>query len=154
MFSTGKKSDTVRTDRIDTIIGEKAVVEGLLKATDTTRVDGTIIGDGKSEGLLIIGETGLVKGNITAQAMLIAGTVQGNLEVKDKLEVTETGRIIGDIITKTLIIAEGASFEGKCEMSAKSTSGHGDNDKKEASVYDGDGKTKPEIYQDSADSAN
>ncbi len=38
--------------RVDTIIGENAVVEGVLRTKDTTRIDGKIKGEGFFEGLL------------------------------------------------------------------------------------------------------
>lgn len=119
MFNGSKKLETIRTDRIDTIIGEEAIFEGILKTQDTTRIDGTVKGEVRSEGILIIGESGLVEGNVFTQAILVAGTIQGNLKAAERTEVARTGRIIGDVVTKTLVIEEGAAFEGKCEMEKK-----------------------------------
>jgi len=108
--------------RVDTIIGENAVVEGVLRTKDTTRIDGKIKGEGFFEGHLIIGESGKVEGDITANSMLVAGAVEGNIHVRNKLEIAETGKIKGDIATKLLYIAEGAVFEGKSTMNDSKSS--------------------------------
>lgn len=116
MFNSGKKGDKVDANMIDTIIGESTIIQGTLTAKDTTRIDGTIKGEVKSEGTVIVGETGKVQGDIDAANILVAGTVIGNLRIREKMEVTYTGRILGDIFTKTLIVDEGASFKGNCTM--------------------------------------
>lgn len=116
MFNSGKKSDKVDANMIDTIIGESTFIQGTLTAKDTTRIDGRVKGEVKSEGTVIIGETGKVQGDIDAVNILVAGTVVGNLRVRERMEVTHTGRILGDILTKTLIVDEGASFKGNCTM--------------------------------------
>ncbi len=119
MFNSNKSSKILeepRVDRIDTIIGENAVIEGLIKTKDRTRVDGRIKGDSFFEGHLVVGENGHLEGNVTAQSVLVAGEIKGNITAKNKLEISESGKIYGDITAKVLYIEEGAVFEGKCNM--------------------------------------
>ncbi len=116
MFNTKKKSDMTSTGIINTIIGDNSTIEGILYASDSTRVDGQLKGKILSENTVIIGEHGLVKGDIDAVEILVAGTVYGNLRAKERIEITETGSILGDLVTKTLVIDEGASFKGNCMM--------------------------------------
>ncbi len=101
---------------ISTIIGDNSKVEGLLEASDPTRVDGLLQGKILSKSSVIVGEHGVVRGDINAAEILIAGTVYGNLKAEKRIELTETGRVLGDLITKTLVIDEGASFKGNCTM--------------------------------------
>lgn len=101
---------------INTIIGSNSKIEGLLTAAESTRIDGLLEGKILSESSVIIGEHGLVRGDIDAVEILIAGTVYGNLRAKERIQMTETGRVLGDIFTKTLVIDEGASFKGQCTM--------------------------------------
>ncbi len=114
MFNSRKKSET--TGIINTIIGENSKIEGLLSASDSTRVDGLLQGKILSESSVIIGEHGVVRGDINAVEILVAGTVYGNLRAEQRIEITETGRVLGDLFTKILIIDEGASFKGNCSM--------------------------------------
>lgn len=118
MFSGVKKRDDMGMDRIDTVIGEKTLFEGILTAEGTTRIDGILRGKIVSEGTMIIGETGQVIGDIQAQYILIAGMVKGNITIQERAEITGTGKIDGDIQTKALVIAEGAAFKGNCTMNA------------------------------------
>ena len=114
MFNSKKKSEA--TGIINTIIGENSKIEGVLSASDSTRIDGLLRGEILSESSVIVGEHGVVKGDINAVEILVAGTVYGNLRAVRRIELTETGRVLGDLFTKTLVIDEGASFKGNCSM--------------------------------------
>ena len=116
MFNSKKKVETVSTGMINTIIGGNSKVEGLLEASDPTRVDGLVQGKILTKSSVIVGEHGVVRGDINAVEILIAGTVYGNLKAEQRIELTETGRVLGDLVTKTLVIDEGASFKGSCTM--------------------------------------
>lgn len=118
MFSSNskKRSDTINTSMINTIIGDNAKIEGVISTMDSTRVDGSLEGKILSESSVIVGESGTVKGDILAVEILVAGTVYGNLTAKEKIELTSTGKVLGDMVTKTLVIDEGASFKGNCTM--------------------------------------
>ncbi len=117
MFGTKRKGDTI--GMINTIIGGNSKIEGLLTAAESTRIDGLLEGKIMSESAVIIGEHGLVRGDIDAVEILVAGTVYGNLRAQERIQLTETGRVLGDIFTKTLVIDEGASFKGQCTMDVK-----------------------------------
>ncbi len=117
MFGTNRKGDTI--GMINTIIGGNSKIEGLLTAAESTRIDGLLEGKIMSESSVIIGEHGLVRGDIDAVEILVAGTVYGNLRAQERIQLTETGRVLGDIFTKTLVIDEGASFKGQCTMDVK-----------------------------------
>ena len=94
MFNSKKKADTVSTGMINTIIGNNSKIEGVLVASDPTRVDGLLQGEILSKSSVIVGESGVVKGDIRAVEILVAGTVYGNLKAEEKIELTETGRVL------------------------------------------------------------
>ncbi|NTV77891.1 MAG: polymer-forming cytoskeletal protein [Clostridiales bacterium] len=98
------------------IVGAKTVLEGTMRTEETTRIEGTVNGNIIAEGTLIIGATGKVNGDITAQCILIAGEVSGDLYASTKIEASASGRIYGNIKTKSLVIDEKAVFQGSCEM--------------------------------------
>lgn len=116
MFGSKKSGETINTGMINTIIGNNSKIEGILTASESTRIDGVLQGKIMSESSVIVGETGEVVGDITAVEILVAGIVYGNLIAKERIELTSTGRVLGDLITKTLLIDEGASFKGNCTM--------------------------------------
>ena len=102
--------------KINSIIGTDTVFEGTISTKETTRIDGIVKGEIKSEGTLVIGNSGKVVGNVHAANIVIAGSVEGDLYATGKIEVSSTSKIRGDINTKSLIIDEDALFEGKCTM--------------------------------------
>ena len=103
-----------------TIIGAGTVVEGVLKAAASTRVEGTVNGDITSEGVVVIANEGIVNGNITAMDVKISGTVKGNLIISGKTELVSNGKLVGDIKTGSLSIDETAIFQGNCKMNSVS----------------------------------
>lgn len=101
-----------------TIIGTGTIVEGIVKASASTRIDGTVNGDITSEGVVVIADGGIVNGNITAVDVKISGEVKGNLIVSGKTELVSKGKLIGDIRTGSLSIDETAVFHGNCKMNS------------------------------------
>ena len=79
-------------------------------------MEGVFKGKIMSDACIIIGETGKVEADITAETVLMSGEVHGNIVAKTKLEITSHGKLRGNIKTGSLIIAEGVLFEGNCQM--------------------------------------
>lgn len=123
MLGKNNKTTTVSTTetqaKIGTIIGPGAVFDGNLSAPEATRIDGTVNGNCICQGNLIVGTEGRVKGNITAQNVVISGKVDGDIDATGKLELFSTGRIVGNITAKSLVIDEDAYFDGRCTMTAQ-----------------------------------
>lgn len=105
-----------------TIIGAGTVVEGILKTSASTRIDGTVNGDISSEGIIVVASEGIVNGNINAVDVKISGTVNGNVTTTGKTELLSSGKLIGDINTGSLSIDETAVFQGTCKMGSAESS--------------------------------
>lgn len=102
--------------KIGTLIGKGAVFNGNLSAPETLRVDGEVNGNCECKELLIIGAEGCIKGDITAQSVIISGTVEGDIFAQAKLELHSTGKVTGNITARSLVIDEDAFFDGRCAM--------------------------------------
>jgi len=111
-----KKKDNLFVNGDGTVIAKGTVVDGNVKTTAATRVDGQVNGDIVSEGIVIVGECGVVNGAITAAEVRIAGKVTGNVSVSGKIDIMAKGYLLGDIKTSSLNIDEDALFQGKCTM--------------------------------------
>lgn len=122
-----KKTKDFSAEKINSIIGVNAVIEGSFTTKDTTRIDGTIRGDIHSAGTLIIGKSAKIEGKVKAANIMIAGEVKGDLHIKDRIEATSTSKIIGDIVAKSLSIDENAKFQGNCTMNMESSQKEPDN---------------------------
>ena len=111
MFLKSAKS----APKIETIIGPGTEMEGNLGTQESIRIDGKIKGEIHAHSV-VIGEFGVVLGDITATCITVAGKVKGNVSSNEMLELLPKGQIIGDIRTAKLMISDGATFEGNCQM--------------------------------------
>jgi len=117
MFNNKKSTQvTAAFEKIDTLIGKNTKVTGSINAQGTLRVDGSFDGEVIVNGDLIVGESGEIKGNISAENIFIFGVVHGNIYSKSQLRLAETSKLYGDVEVATFIIDEGAVFEGKTKM--------------------------------------
>ena len=111
-----RKKDFMNPNTTDTLIGEGTTFEGRIKSEASIRIEGGITGDIECAGDVIIGEHGIVKSNITARDVVLAGSVQGNIITKGKLTITSTGSLQGNISSASIIIEEGGLFQGNSKM--------------------------------------
>ena len=98
------------------IITSGTVIKGDVTASGDFRLDGTLEGNIQLNGKLVIGDSGVVNGNVLCMNANIIGTVNGNLSVKELLSLHSTARVKGDILINKLSIEPGAIFTGKCNM--------------------------------------
>jgi cytoskeletal protein CcmA (bactofilin family) len=110
-------------DTIETFIGDGTLFKGDLSVTKSLRINGTVIGNIKEAANVIIGETAKVKGNISANYIVIDGTVEGNITATESIELLNKSKVTGDITTVLLSINEGAVFKGKSIMLEKEEPG-------------------------------
>ena len=79
------------------------------------RIDGNVIGNIEINGVLNLGETGFIDGDITADSARVAGRVMGNIQCKSALHLTGNAEVMGDIMAGTLIVDDGVVFHGLCQ---------------------------------------
>lgn len=105
------------------LVAEGTRLEGKVSFDQTSRVQGIIHGEIHAQrgSTLILGETSLIEGKITADTLLIEGFVKAEIQAQTRVVITRTGRVIGKIRTPSLKIEFGAHFEGQCEMNALTT---------------------------------
>ena len=97
-------------------ITDGTVIKGDIIASGDFRLDGKLEGNIQLNGKLVVGDTGIVNGNVLCQNASIIGTVNGNLSVKELLSLHSSARVRGDILINNLSIEPGAVFSGKCRM--------------------------------------
>jgi cytoskeletal protein CcmA (bactofilin family) len=89
---------------------------GTVIADSDIRIDGTIEGEVKCNGKVIIGEQGYIKGNIVCQNSDVQGKLEGKIEVKQTLALRSTAKIQAEVNTQVLIVEPNAVFNGTCVM--------------------------------------
>lgn len=120
MFGSMKKNVDNPVRDIETIIGKETTITGQLSSQGNIRVDGRIDGGVTISGDAVIGESGIVQGDIKAGSLTVAGTVTGNVDCDGNLSIHATGQLVGDVRVRSLNIADGGVFRGRSEMATRS----------------------------------
>lgn len=105
-------------------------VIGDIKTNSDIRIDGKLNGNLHTKGKLVIGETGVIVGEIVCKNANIEGKVEGKIIVSELLSLKATAVFIGDIITNRLAIEPGAKFTGNCDMSEAINAGQNSGDER------------------------
>lgn len=119
MFGREKERDdkiSLSGYTISTIVGMDTVIEGDIKTDSSVRIEGELIGNVSTKGVVVLSQCGKIKGSVVAENIIVAGIVEGDLNIADKVNIEPTGEVYGDIITKRLLIDEESIFQGKCTM--------------------------------------
>lgn len=103
------------------LIGEGTIIKGDIESGGDIRIDGRLIGSLKSNGKVIIGQTGIIEGDLTCKQAEISGVIKGTIKAEELTALKSTSKVEVDLTTKQLLIEVGAMFTGKCVMGQAST---------------------------------
>jgi cytoskeletal protein CcmA (bactofilin family) len=133
MFNQDKKKPTV-VNKLGSmernVIAKNTTIVGEIKSDGDFRIDGVLEGNLKTNGKVIIGSGGFVKGNIQALNADIEGKISGALEVDKILTVKASADISGDVTVGKLSIEPGATFNASCAMKVVKKEEANNNEKK------------------------
>lgn len=102
-------------------IGQGTKIEGEIITDGTIRIEGEIDGYLESKSRVIIGETGVMRGDIICESIDISGHVVGKIKCKDILFLKSSAIVDGEIETNKLVMESGATFNGNCKTKVTST---------------------------------
>ena len=113
-----RDKERVGTDfgEIRAFLGEGTQFKGVLSFAGAVRIDGHLEGEIVGDEVLIVGEPGQIRAEIEVGTLVVSGEVQGNITAKHRVELLRPSRVTGTIRTPCLVVAEGAVFNGNCEM--------------------------------------
>jgi len=115
MFSTKEKTQKPKVMEINVVAKNTAIIGDIISEGDF-RIDGTLEGNIKTKGRVIIGISGSVKGKIDAVNSDIEGKFSGDLLVQETLTIKATAIISGDVVIGKLSVEPGATFNASCSM--------------------------------------
>src|SRR5580693_6463855 len=88
-------------------------IKGNIKFSGELAFDGKLDGEIHTEGVLTLGDSAVITGNITAQSVVVRGKVNGNINAREKVEIKTKAELFGDIRASKLVIEEGVTYVGK-----------------------------------------
>lgn len=117
-----KKSNTPMAKTQETgpsninIIRVGTSIKGEIECSGDIRIDGKLYGTLQCKGKVVVGESGVIEGEVYCKNADISGTIHAQLQVKELLNLRATAKLVGDISTGKLAIEPGANFTGSCNM--------------------------------------
>lgn len=92
-------------------IGAGVTLKGEISVPDLIVVDGTIEGDITAR-VVCVGQSGVIRGNISATEADISGSITDHIEIKQLLIVRATGRVEGRVMYGEIELEKGAVVTG------------------------------------------
>jgi cytoskeletal protein CcmA (bactofilin family) len=106
------------------VIAKNTIIIGEIKSDGDFRIDGTLEGNLKTKGKVIIGVAGYVNGDVEALNADIEGEISGKLQVEKTLTVKAIASISGEVTVGKLSIEPGATFNASCVMKTPNKEAH------------------------------
>lgn len=117
MFS-GKKPISMASDTTSqqNTIAKGTVITGDIISEGDFRIEGTIQGNVKTPGKVVIGRTGIINGTLKSANADIEGKFTGKLLLTDTLSLKSTAHVEGEVMVGKLAVEPGANFNATCSM--------------------------------------
>ena len=104
------------------VLGSDVEIKGSLKFTGELTFEGKLEGEIHSDGLLNLGDSAVVNGNIEVQSVVVRGKINGNIVAKEKIDIKAKTELFGDVRAAKLAIEEGVTFVGKIDVNPNKVS--------------------------------
>ncbi len=117
MYSDSKKNKgAIDSVSQQNIISHNTKIVGDVVSEGPFRIDGTIEGNLKTPGKVVVGRTGLIKGTLEGTNADFEGTFSGKLILSGTLTLKDSAIIEGEVIIGKLAVEPGATFNATCSM--------------------------------------
>lgn len=104
------------------LLNSDVEIKGNIKFSGELTFEGKLDGEIHTDGVLTLGDSAVINGNIVAQSVLVRGKITGNISAKDKIEIKAKAELFGDVRATKLAIEEGVIFVGKTEVNPNKVS--------------------------------
>lgn len=106
-------------EALNGFVDSGCTIRGELEFKTYFRVDGRIEGKVRSRAELVVGEGGVVEGELEVARCVIGGEVRGTIRSTEQVMLHATAKVWADIETPALVMEDGAFLEGAVTMETK-----------------------------------
>ena len=106
-------------ESLNGFVDSGCTIRGELEFATAFRVDGRIEGTVRSKAELVIGEGGVVEGEIEVARCLVGGEVRGAIRASEQVLLHASAKVWAEIHTPSLVMEDGAFLEGAVSMDSK-----------------------------------
>lgn len=117
MFSDNKKErNAYENSSSQNIVAKGTKIVGDFSSEGDLRIDGTIEGNLKTPGKVVVGKSGVIKGTLNGSDAYFEGKFSGNLTLTGTLTLKSSAHIEGEVVLGKLEVEPGATFNVNCVM--------------------------------------
>lgn len=124
-------------ETVDTVIGEKAEVNGDLRFAGGLHLDGCIKGkvmaDSDDSAVLSVSESARIEGDVRVPNVVLNGSVEGDVHAGERITLSGDARVYGNVYYKVIEMASGAMINGQMIFDGEASESTG-----EVSSHDSD----------------
>lgn len=117
MFSDNKKDKNMADGTSSqNIISQGTKIVGDFNSEGDFRVDGSVEGNIKTAGKVVVGKSGFIKGTMQGTDAYFEGRFSGKLSLSGTLTLKASAHIEGEVVVGKLAVEPGATFNVTCVM--------------------------------------
>ena len=106
-------------DSLNGFVDSGCTIRGELEFKTYFRVDGKVEGTVRSQAELVVGEGGVVQGEIEVARCVVGGEVRGTIRATEQVLLHATAKVWADVQAPALVMEDGAFLEGGVSMEKK-----------------------------------
>jgi len=106
-------------EALNGFVDSGCTIRGELEFASSFRLDGRVEGSVRSKAELVVGEGGVVEGDIDVARCLVGGEVRGTIRASEQVVLHSTAKVWAEIHSPTLVMEDGAFLEGSVSMETK-----------------------------------
>jgi cytoskeletal protein CcmA (bactofilin family) len=108
-----------RGESLNGFVDSGCTIRGELEFSNYFRVDGRVEGTVRSRSELVVGDGGVVEGEVEVARCVVGGEVRGSVRASEQVLLHAGAKVWADIQTPALVMEDGAFLEGAVSMDSK-----------------------------------
>ena len=116
LLNNKKEKQTLEGVNSQNFISQGTKIIGDFISESDFRIDGIIEGNIKTSGKVVVGKSGMIKGNLQGTDAYFEGQFFGELTLSGTLTLKATAKIEGEVVIAKLAVDPGATFNATCMM--------------------------------------
>jgi cytoskeletal protein CcmA (bactofilin family) len=110
-------------DDLKGFVDAGCTIRGELEFQNSFHLFGRVEGQVRSRSELLVGEDGVVEGEVEVARCVVGGTVRGTIRASEQVLLHSSAKVWADVHTPALVMEEGAFLEGKVNMEMPAVQG-------------------------------
>jgi len=108
-----------RGESLNGFVDTGCTIRGELEFSSYFRVDGRVEGTVRSRSELVVGDGGVVEGEVEVARCIVGGEVRGTIRASEQVLLHASAKVWADIHTPALVMEDGAFLEGSVSMDSQ-----------------------------------